>query len=69
LRSVLTTWLPICPKRKANVKAILGSKAAFEVRYLLPVVWELSERRVAVLMEKWAGYSYWKTGSGLELVL
>lgn len=33
----------------ATAKAILGSLAAFEVRYRLPVVWEPSEARAAAL--------------------
>ena len=45
-------------RRKTTSKAILGSLAAFEVRYRLPVVWEPSEKRAAVQIEKWAWYFY-----------
>lgn len=45
-------------RRKTTAKAVLGSLAAFEVRYRLPVVWEPSERRAAVQIEKWAWYFY-----------
>lgn len=49
-------------RRKTTAKAVLGSLAAFEVRYRLPVVWEPSERRAAVQIEKWVGTSTGRHG-------
>jgi DNA excision repair protein ERCC-4 len=40
----------------ANPKAILGSLAAYEVRYGLPVVWAATPEAAAALVEQWCWY-------------